>query len=313
MGPIEEEIVLVEGVKAEGNIEDWLCKLEKEMQRSVRAVCSRGAKDCFSMPLREFIDAYPSAVALLGIQMLWTNKVQDCLERNQKEKLTELERKKKDINNIMLELTAMCLEDMNKIKRTKIETLVTIHVHQRDLFQKILEDAKQHKIRDANDFDWTKNTRIYWQVEQEHIVVQITDVEFTYSYEFLGAKERLCITPLTDRCFITLSQALGMLYGGAPAGPAGTGKTETVKDLGRTLGIFVVVTNCSDEHKYRDMAKIFKGICQSGLWGCFDEFNRISLATLSVVAAQVESITMAKKQALKKFMFPNEAQPILLI
>lgn len=176
-----------------------------------------------------------------------------------------------------------------------------------------MEGAKQHRIRDANEFDWMRNTRIYWKSEEEHVAIQITDVEFIYSYEFLGAKERLCITPLTDRCYITLAQALGMLYGGAPAGPAGTGKTETVKDLGRTLGIYVVVTNCSDEHKYKDMAKIFKGLCQSGLWGCFDEFNRISLATLSVVAAQVESITFAKKQNAKKFLFPNESIPCTLI
>jgi hypothetical protein len=60
MGTFEEEIILVDGVKAEGNIESWLCMLEKEMQKSVRIVCSRGAKDCFSQTLREFIDGYPS-------------------------------------------------------------------------------------------------------------------------------------------------------------------------------------------------------------------------------------------------------------
>ena len=61
------------------------------------------------------------------------------------------------------------------------------------------------------------------------------------------------------------------------------------------------------------MAKIYKGICQSGLWGCFDEFNRISLATLSVVAAQIEAITTAKKQRLTRFQFPEEKELIKLV
>ena len=265
------------------------------------AEVARGTAESWDLDTKRHIwlEDYCAQISLLITQIVWTEEVNRAFEELESGGEGAMKNYLTEIKNRIGFLIERVREELPMELRIKIITIITIDVHGRDVVDKFVSQ----KVDDIGSFAWQCQLKFYWRKDHgdkiKHCYTEICDYYLRYSYEYVGNCGRLVITPLTDRCYITLTQALNLIMGGAPAGPAGTGKTETVKDLGRALGLPVVVFNCSDQMNYESMAQIFLGLSQSGSWGCFDEFNRISIEVLSVVSTQVKTVLDALKECVE--------------
>uniref|UniRef100_H0Z5T6 Dynein axonemal heavy chain 17 n=1 Tax=Taeniopygia guttata TaxID=59729 RepID=H0Z5T6_TAEGU len=285
-----------------GQVEVWLSRLLDTMRATVRDGMSTAVAAYEDKPRDQWLFDHPAQVALCCTQIWWTAEVGMAFSRMKEgyEKAMK-EYHKKQVAQLNT-LVTMLLGQLSRGDRQKIMTICTIDVHARDVVAKMIAQ----KVDSGQAFVWLAQLRHRWSDEERHCWANICDAQFLYCYEYLGNTPRLVITPLTDRCYITLTQSLHLTMSGAPAGPAGTGKTETTKDLGRALGIMVYVFNCSEQMDYKSCGNIYKGLSQTGAWGCFDEFNRISVEVLSVVAVQVKSVQDAIREKKKSFSFLGE-------
>uniref|UniRef100_A0A8C2M1K4 Cytoplasmic dynein 2 heavy chain 1 n=1 Tax=Cricetulus griseus TaxID=10029 RepID=A0A8C2M1K4_CRIGR len=262
MKSLEGEVVPFKNkVLLSNNVEAWLNDLALEMKQTLKQLL----KECVTAgrSSQGAIDPslFPSQVRglCLGMQLTLT-----------------------------LCLFFLCVE--SGILELKLKALILDIIHNID----IVKQLNQVQVHTTDDWAWKKQVRFY--MKSDHTCyVQMVDSELQYTYEYQGNASKLVYTPLTDKCYLTLTQAMKMGLGGNPYGPAGTGKTESVKALGGLLGRQVLVFNCDEGIDVKSMGRIFVGLVKCGAWGCFDEFNRLEEAVLSAVSMQIQTIQDALK------------------
>jgi dynein heavy chain len=320
-----EAVPWAEDLVLDGAVESYLSNLEAHIRLQLRIIVesARATAENWEMEkAREFwLEDYCAQLALVVTQIVWTEETARAFEDLEGGSETAMKDYKRVNDERIEKLIRRVQGKMSGELRCKVITVITIDVHARD----VVDGFVVKRLADPSAFAWMSQLRFYWNYcpqgqnlvtftpdDQKTIVIKICDWVTIYLYEYVGNCGRLVITPLTDRCYITLSQALNLTLGGAPAGPAGTGKTETTKDLSRALGLPIVVFNCSDQMSYLTMAQIFMGLASTGSWGCFDEFNRISIEVLSVVSTQYKCILDAIREKVKSFIFMDEEVKLIL-
>eukprot|EP00050_Salpingoeca_kvevrii_P020215 m.95860 g.95860 ORF g.95860 m.95860 type:complete len:4292 (+) comp8765_c0_seq1:164-13039(+) len=277
-----EVVPLKTPVKLCENVEVWLGQLATSMKDTLATLL----RECFSKQDPD-PSVFPSQVLCIAEQLRFTERAEKAIEQRSLPQLkVDLEAQLASYTNVEI----VPDDEQSNVLSLKLKALILDIIHMIEVVTHLIEA----NTASTRDFLWQKQLR-YYMGKDKFVQMRMCDAEFDYTYEYQGNAPKLVHTPLTDKCYLTLTQGMHLGYGGNPYGPAGTGKTESVKALGNAFGRQVLVFNCDEGIDVNSMGRIFVGIVKCGAWGCFDEFNRLEELVLSAVSMQIQAIQAAVK------------------
>nr|XP_040568861.1 cytoplasmic dynein 2 heavy chain 1-like [Lepeophtheirus salmonis] len=294
-----EEVTLLNAIQISNQAEVWLTLLSREIVHTLRQLLSECLFDSINKgsssqkghemdPLK-----YPSQVLCLSDSILFTKKTEESIrKRNLESYLRSLKEQLNSYTSVKLRGEDDAEEESsNVVLELKLKVLILEKINSIS----IVENLISQNVDSVDHWEWQKRLRYYHSHDDKSVSVAMADAEFEYTFEYQGNAQKLVHTPLTEKCYLTLTQAMKIGLGGNPYGPAGTGKTESVKALGGLFGRQVLVFNCDEGIDITSMGRIFIGLIKCGAWGCFDEFNRLEEQTLSAVSMLIQPIQFALK------------------
>lgn len=247
-----------------------------------------------------WLEEVPCQALSVASHILFTNRVQEAVQN------TQVEKEFKRYSEIVAWLSGLVEKARSNLQRKKLQVALTEFIH----FKQTLEHMNESHIASSL---WNVHQHYHFFEDREplsQVTISHHGNNLGYGYEYYGAPEKIVMTPMVELCFSAMSQALALNLGGSPFGPAGTGKTESVKALGQSLGRLVVVFCCDETFDSQSIGQIMKGVCQIGAWACFDEFNRLESNILSAISTQIRGIQSTLRDFTNGFQVsPLEVNP----
>ncbi|GLH10282.1 Dynein heavy chain, cytoplasmic-like Protein, partial [Gryllus bimaculatus] len=296
----QEEMFLQKECPLENRIEKWMSVVVQESQKTIRFLIKKAIYEYGKLrqPRIEWILGFQGTICLAASQVWWTAEVENAFNLMNQGKNSAMMEYLEVLNRQMNELVIYLKSQLNETDRTKLNMVFITDIHARDIIEIFIRDSVTY----PKEFHWESQLRYYWMRDEDHLYVKQCTGTFQYGYEYIRLNRKIVITPLTNRVYLTFTQALSLHLGGAATGPTGTGKTETIKELAKALGMLCKVFNCSNCMENRTMTRILSGLVQCGAWGCFAGFNYISVSELSVISTQLQSIRNALMFKADQFM-----------
>lgn len=288
------EKMAVRPIKFRSNFETWLSSIEEVMQRSLRNEIKEARGTYKEMVLEDWIMNTSTQISYVVTQIEFCERV--YLAFSSVDQLHSLSFLLNEVEQNIILLIKMMKFAANFVDRNKIHSLILLMLYHKE----ILRDLVDSEVTTPDNNHWRVLMKYNWNEEERDITIDQGFCTFNYGFEFLDCHQRMIITTDTLTSMLSLTNALGIKYGAACYGYHAMGKTETIKELAKLMGIFFIDFNCSATMNVVQLLCLLRGLIQSGTWVNFSNLFIVKPEVLSIIGEHLYALRNASLANLKK-------------